>query len=64
MDERSIQHRYKASRWALVTGVVLMFGFFQYEYLFRGNARWDYLIILVAMVVVKVAVRIYCQRTN
>ena len=64
MDERSIMHRYKASRWALATGAVLMFGFFQYAYLMNKHLRWDYIIIMGAMLVVKLAVRFYYHRTN
>jgi len=64
MDERAILHRYKASRWTLVTGILLMFGFFQYEYIANKIMRWDYLIILGVMAVVKVAVRFYFHRTH
>lgn len=64
MDERAVYHRYIASRWTLVTGLILIFVFFQYEYLENEIFRWDYIIILGAMLVVKLAVRFYYHKTH
>ena len=64
MDERAVYHRYIASRWTLVTGLILIFVFFQYEYLANEIFRWDYIIILGAMLVVKLAVRFYYHKTH
>lgn len=64
MDERAILHRYKASRWSLAVGALLMFGFFQYAYLVDRIVRWDYIIVIAAMLIVKLAVRFYYHKTN
>ena len=64
MDERAVVHRYKASRLSLAVGLVIMFGFFQYDALWNRTIRWEYLIIITAMLVVKVAARIYYHKTN
>ena len=62
MDERAIFHRYKASRWALIVGTVIMGGFILYDYISKDLFRWDLFIILLAMAVVKIAVRIYYMK--
>ena len=64
MDERAVVHRYKASRLSLAVGLLIMLGFFQYDVLWNRIIRWDYLIIITAMFVVKVAARIYYHKTN
>ena len=62
LDERFINHRYRSTRAGLVAGLLAMFAWFNYDYLANGTLRWDYLVILVAMAVVKVATMIYLQR--
>ena len=64
MDERAILHRYKATRWSMVSGLLAMFVIVQYELLTSGNIRWDLIIILFIMAFVKVTVRIILKKTN
>ena len=64
MDERAIYHRYKATRLSVLAGALVIFGWFQYEILVNDTIRWDYLIILGVMAVVKLAARYYFKKTN
>jgi len=64
MDERFIMHRYKATRAAMVVGVIGMGAFFWYDYVASGTVRWDLLLVMVAMAVVKVGAMLYYRRTN
>jgi hypothetical protein len=64
IDERFVMHRYKATRAAVVVGMVLMFVFFTYGYIADSTIRWDFLIVMAAMAVAKVAVMLYFRRTN
>ena len=63
LDERFINHRYRSTRAGLVAGLLAMFAWFNYDYLANGVLRWDYLVIMVVMAVVKVATMIYLQKT-
>ena len=62
MDERAIFHRYKASRWALIVGTVMMGGFILYDLITKDLIRWDLFCILFVMAIVKVGVRIYYMK--
>ena len=64
MDERDILHRYKASRWTLIVGLVAMFISFHISYFTAHEIRWDYLVILVLMLIAKFTARIVYKRTN
>jgi uncharacterized protein (DUF983 family) len=64
MDERFIMHRYKATRVAMMVGVILMGFFFWYEYVSNRMVRWDLLLVMGAMTVAKVGVMLYYRRTN
>ena len=64
MDERFIIHRYKATRVAMMVGIILMGVFFWYEYISNRMVRWDLLLIMGAMAVAKVGVMLYYRRTN
>jgi len=64
MDERAIYHRYKATRLAVLAGTLVIFGWFQYDILVNDTIRWDFLIILGVMAVVKLATRFYFKKTN
>ena len=64
MDERAIYHRYKATRLAVLAGTLVVFGWFQYEILVKDTIRWDYVIILGVMAVVKLAARLYFKKKN
>jgi hypothetical protein len=64
MDERFIMHRYKATRAATIVGVIGMGAFFWYDYIASRAIRWDFLLVMGAMAVVKVAAMLYYRRTN
>lgn len=64
MDERTIYHRYKASRWALAMGTLLLGGWFNYDLIAKRIIRWDFVIILSVMLVAKLVARFYYHRTN
>ena len=64
VDERFIMHRYKATRLAVLVGVVLMVASFTYGYVKTGAMCWDLFVILSAMAVAKVAAMFYYRRTN
>ncbi len=64
MDERDIMHRYKASRWTLIVGLVAIFISFQVSYFADHLIRWDYLIILILMLIAKITARFIFKKTN
>jgi len=64
MDERAILHRYKATRWALITGLISIVLWFQYDLFFNHIIRWDFLIILTVMVIAKLFARFYYMKKN
>ena len=64
MDERAIVHRYKATRWAIAAGLIVICGWFQYDLFIKHTIRWDFLIIMTVMAVVKVIARLYYSKTN
>lgn len=64
MDERAIFHRYKATRLAVLAGVLVIFVWFQYDFFANDTVRWDFLIILTVMAVVKLIARFYYKKTN
>ena len=64
LDERSVIHRYKATRLSVLVGTLIMFVYFTYELVATKVIRWDLFIILSAMAVVKLAARFYDSRTN
>jgi hypothetical protein len=64
IDERFIMHRFKATRLAVVVGVVLMFAFFTYDLVTTKVIRWDLFAIMFAMAFVKVGAMIYFKKTN
>ena len=64
MDERFIMHRYRSTRLATIVGVVLMGGWANYELFVNHVLRWDLLIIMAAIALVKVGAMIYYRLTN
>jgi hypothetical protein len=64
LDERFITHRFKATRLALMVGVIAIIGIFSVEMMATRTIRWDLLGTLVAMAVTKVCAMLYYQRTN
>jgi len=64
MDERSIWHRYKATRWSITAGTLVIFAWFLYDFIFKDTTRWDFLIILLTMAAVKLIARFYYKKIN
>ena len=64
MDERAIYHRYKATRLAVAAGTIVIFGWFQYDFFVKDTIRWDFLVILGVMAVVKLVARFYFMKKN
>jgi hypothetical protein len=64
VDERFIMHRYKATRLSVAVGVILMAGYFFYEFVAHRLIRWDLFVIMASMAVVKVVAMLYLRRTN
>jgi hypothetical protein len=64
MDERFIMHRYKATRFAMIVGVILIGALFLYARIARGIIRWDLFAVLVFTALAKVGAMIYYRRTN
>lgn len=64
MDERSIFHRYKATRWSVIAGLVVMGVIFEYDLFKLKEIRWDLMLIMGVMAVVKVGARLYYKYTN
>jgi hypothetical protein len=64
LDERFIMHRFKATRLALMVGMIGMVGFFCFDMFVNRAIRWDLLGILVIMAVTKLGAMLYYQRTN
>lgn len=64
MDERAIYHRYKASRLSLAAGTAVMFVWFQYDLIANSLIRWDFMIVLGSMALVKLISRFYYKKTN
>ncbi len=64
MDERSIYHRYRATRWSVSAGLIVIAGWFFYDYIFRDVIRWDFFIIMCVMAAVKVIARLIYMKTN
>lgn len=64
MDERQKMHRFYSTRWAVLAGVAVMFGWWAYEYYGRGNFRGDFVIILTTMAVIKLAGMLYYRFTD
>ena len=64
LDERFVNHRYRSTRAGLAAGLLAMLAWLKYDYFAIGVLRWDYLVIMVVMAVVKVATMIYLQKTQ
>jgi hypothetical protein len=63
-DERFQLHRLRASRLALLVGVVAMGVLFWYDYIRFAHTRIDLLVILVMMAFSKLGAMAYYRTTN
>jgi hypothetical protein len=63
-DERFIMHRYQSTRIAMIVGIVLIVGYFNYELIVNEVLRWDLAIIAGAMAVTKILTMVYLRATH
>jgi hypothetical protein len=63
-DERFIQHRYKSTRAAVIVASLMMALWTWVDFFLHDVVRWDLLMIMLAMAVVKVSVMLYYRLTN
>jgi len=64
LDERFIAHRHRSTRLAMVVGVALMAGWFNYELLVHDRVELDLLVTLVAIAVTKVLSMLWLAHTD
>ena len=64
MDERFFVNRLKASRAALVVGLVLILGLMIYHWTLSSELRWDLFGLIVAIAAAKGIAIIYYQRAG
>jgi hypothetical protein len=60
-DERFIMHRYHSTRVAMIVGIILIVGWFNYDLLVHHHVRWGLAIIAGAMAVGKLLVMAYLR---
>lgn len=63
-DERFIQHRYKSTRAAVIVASLMMALWTWVDFFLHDVVRWDLLLILMVMAVVKVGTMVYYRLTN
>ena len=59
MDERFWQHRYKSTSHAAMVAALVTAALFFYQQFANGVIRFDYLAIMLAMAVTKIAAMLY-----
>jgi hypothetical protein len=64
MDERFFLNRLKASRAALVVGLILILGLMVYGWALRSEIRWDLFAVIIAIAVAKGIAILYYQRVG
>ena len=65
VDERSILHRLKATRFSAILGILVICGFLVFSTLSDPeNIRWDYFIFLGVILIGKLSARLYYRLTN
>ncbi len=65
IDERTVLHSLKATRFAMMLGVFAVCGFLIVSTLKDpSHLRWDYFIFLIVMVIGKLSARLYYRLTN
>ena len=64
IDERFIQLRYRSTRAAVIVASLMMAVWTWVDIILYDVIRWDLLVILLAMVVVKVGAMIYYRLTD
>ena len=64
MDERFFVNRLKASRAALVVGLILILGLMIYHWTLNSELRWDLFGLIVAIATAKGIAILYYQRAS
>ena len=64
LDERFLVHRYRASRLSLIIGVLLLGGWFLYDYYGNDVLHIEIVAILAAMALTKLAAMAYYRMTG
>ena len=59
MDERFKMHRYRSTSHAAVVAGLLMGGWYFYDWLARDVIRREFVVVMLAMAVTKVAAMLY-----
>jgi hypothetical protein len=59
LDERFVLHRYKSTSHASAAAALVMGGWYLYELYVKDVIRWDFLIIMGIMALVKIAFLIW-----
>lgn len=63
LDERFVEHRYRASRLSLVVGVGLLVAWFLYEHYAKGVTHLEILAIVAVMALTKIGAMTYYRLT-
>jgi len=64
IDERFLLHRLKATRFALILGMIAMTGWLFYEALVKDVFRWDYLVVIGVIAAGKIGAMLYYRSTD
>ena len=64
LDERFLEHRYRASRLSLIVAVLLLGGWLLYDFYGRDMLHVEIIVILAAMAVTKLAAMAYYRMTG
>jgi len=63
LDERFVEHRYRASRLSLLVGVGLLLAWFLYEHYANGVTHLEILAIMAGMALTKLGAMAYYRLT-
>ena len=64
IDERFLLHRLKATRFALILGLITITGWLLYEELVNNVFRWDYLIVICVISAGKIGAMLYYRSSE
>ena len=64
MDEQSILHRYKATRFSVIVVLLIMLGMILYDQFVNDIFRYDLFLLILIMAVVKLIARFYYSKMN
>ena len=64
MDERTKLHRYKATRFSVMVGLLVILGMMLYDKFINDIFRYDLFLLILIMAVAKLGARFYYSKTN